>query len=75
MGVPHLFQADIKKFIVLLPPVFEQHQIVNMLNKKTDKFEKIINANEKKIQKLSEYLQSIISSVVTGKVRIKKEMI
>jgi len=75
MGVPHLFQADIKKFIVLLPPILKQRQIVDMLNKKNDKFEKIINANENKIQKLSEYLQSLISSVVTGKVRITKDMI
>ena len=75
MGVPHLFQADIKKFLVLLPPKFEQQEIVNLLNKQTDIIEKIINANENKLRCLSEYRQSLISSAVTGKVSVTEGMI
>ena len=75
MGVPHLFQADIKKFLILLPPKFEQQKIIDFLNIKTENFEKIIKANENKIHKLLEYRQSLISFAVTGKIQITKEMI
>lgn len=70
MGVPHLFQSDIKKFIVLLPPIKEQQEIVEYLDEHTQNIDKTISIEEKRIKLLKEYKQSLISEVVTGKKRV-----
>ncbi len=70
MGVPHLFQSDIKKFIVLLPPIKEQQEIVEHLDEHTQNIDKTISIEEKKVELLKEYKQSLISEVVTGKKRV-----
>ena len=70
MGVPHLFQSDIKKFIVLLPPITEQKEIVEYLDKKTEEIDKLILYELKRIELLEEYKQSLVSEVVTGKKRV-----
>ena len=70
MGVPHLFQSDIKKFIVLLPPITEQKEIVEYLDKKTVEIDKSTLYEQKRIKLLKEYKQSLISEVVTGKKRV-----
>ena len=70
MGVPHLFQSDIKKFIVLLPPIKEQQEIVEYLDEQTQNIDKTISIEEKKVELLKEYKQSLISEVVTGKKRV-----
>lgn len=71
MGVPHLFQADIKKFLILLPPLQEQQKIVDYLDKDTTKIDKLIDIESKRIDLLKEYRQSLISDVVTGKVDVR----
>ena len=70
MGVPHLFQSDIKKFNVLLPPINEQQQIVEYLDEQTQLIDKTISVEEKRIELLKEYRQSLISEVVTGKRKV-----
>ena len=75
MGVPHLFQSDIKKFLILLPSIQEQYKIINVLNEEVDKLDDSIQFEKNKIKLLKEYHQSLIYSVVTGKVRIMKDMV
>jgi type I restriction enzyme S subunit len=70
MGVPHLFQSDIKKFYVILPPISEQEHIVSYLDEKTSQIDKTIDIEKKKIEHLKEYRQSLISNVVTGKIKV-----
>ena len=70
MGVPHLFQSDIKKFDVILPLLSEQEHIVSYLDEKTSQIDKTIDIEKKKIELLKEYRQSLISSVVTGKIKV-----
>jgi type I restriction enzyme S subunit len=70
MGVPHLFQSDIKKFSVLLPPISEQQQIVSYLDRKTSQIDKTISVEERRIELLKEYRQSLISEVVTGRIKV-----
>jgi type I restriction enzyme S subunit len=70
MGVPHLFQSDIKKFYVILPPISEQEHIVSYLDEKTSQIDKTIDIEKKKIELLKEYRQSLISNVVTGKIKV-----
>ena len=71
MGVPHLFQSDIKKFIVLLPNRKEQTQIVEYLDKQTQKIDSTIEKETQRFELLKEYRQSLISEVVTGKVDVR----
>jgi len=70
MGVPHLFQSDIKKFIVLLPSLKDQQGIVEYLDEQTSKIDSTISKVEKRIVLLKEYRQSLISNVVTGKIKV-----
>ena len=48
----------------------EQKQIADYLDKKCAEIDKVITANEKTIEKLKEYRQSIIYEAVTGKTEI-----
>ena len=48
----------------------EQEQIVTYLNEKTSQIDKTIDIEKKKIELLKEYRQSLISSVVTGKIKV-----
>ena len=62
-------------FSFALPTEIEIADINNLLNKKTSMIDKTISKYEKKIDLLFEYRQSLISSVVTGKIRITEEML
>jgi len=70
MGVPHLFQSDIKKFKVFLPNISEQLQIIEHLKKNTKEIDDLVQLEQKKIDLLKEYRQSLISEVVTGKIKV-----
>jgi type I restriction enzyme S subunit len=70
MGVPHLFQSDIKKFQVILPSITEQTSIVRYLDIQNQNIETTISNEERRIELLKEYRQSLISEVVTGKVKV-----
>ena len=72
MGVPHLFQADIKKFKVLLPPLTEQQSIAKFLDEETLKIEKLIVNVKSQIDKLKEYRQALIYEAVTGKIDVRE---
>lgn len=72
MGVPHLFQADIKKFKVLLPPLTEQQSIAKFLDEETLKIEKLIVNVKSQIDKLKEYRQALIYEAVTGKMDVRE---
>ena len=52
------------------PPKVEQQQIVEYLDEKTGVIDKIITTEEKRINLLKEYRQSLISEVVTGKRKV-----
>lgn len=67
MGVPHLFQKDIKKFTILVPPILQQQNIANYLDCKCNKIDGIISSKQTLIDKLTEYKKSLIYECVTGK--------
>ncbi len=62
-------------FPVVLPPRNEQNTISCYLDKRTSKIDSLIEKETKRIELLKEYRQSLISNVVTGKVRITEGMI
>ena len=70
MGVPHLFQSDIKVFNILLPPYEEQLLISECLDKKIDRIDNMLGKVTIQIEKLKEAKQSLISEAVTGKIEI-----
>ena len=52
----------------------EQKQISDYLNQETSKIDKIVEKETKRINLIKEYRQSLISNVVTGKMRITEDM-
>lgn len=70
MGVPHLFQADLKEIQIVIPKEQEQKNIVEFLDKKCSEIDKTIEDKEKLIEKLVEYKKSLIYECVTGKRKV-----
>jgi type I restriction enzyme S subunit len=64
---PNISQDTIKRFFITLPPLSEQNEIVEFLNTKVDKVDKLVEAKNTKINKLEEYKKSLIYEYVTGK--------
>ena len=52
----------------------EQAQIAAFLNRKTGQIDELISAEQRKIELLKEYRQSLISEVVTGKIDVRNEV-
>ena len=69
---PSLRIEDLKRYKILIQNLREQEKIANFLDKKTSQFDSIISKKEKLIEKLEEAKKSIISEVVTGKVKVVK---
>lgn len=69
MGVPHLFQADINNFEILLPPIQEQPTIAHYLDQKTAQIDQTIAEKEKLVELFREERQAIINHAVTKGIR------
>ena len=65
-----LGKSSIEDLFTTLPPISEQEQIVSYLDEKTSEIDKTIELEKKKIELLKEYRQSLISNVVTGKIKV-----
>jgi type I restriction enzyme, S subunit len=65
MGVPHLFQADLRKFDILVPLHEEQVKIANFLDHETAKIDTLIEKQQQLIKLLKEKRQAVISHAVT----------
>ena len=72
---PAINSSELVDLKIVLPPLKEQEKIVKKLKIKTHNFDNQIKFETKRINLLKEYRQSLISSVVTGKVRIMEDMI
>lgn len=67
MGVPHLFQSDLKEICIVSPNKLEQKEITEYLDKKCNQIDEAIKQKEETINKLEEYKKSLIFECVTGK--------
>ena len=75
-GQPNISQETIKGLRLPSPPdKSEQILISNILKKQSKKIDDLIKKHIKKKDLLREYRHSLISSVVTGKIRIKEDML
>ena len=59
---------------LVFPPVDEQDEIVNYLDHKTGQIDELIATEQRKIELLKEYRQSLISEAVTGKIDVRNEV-
>ena len=57
-----------------LPPLKKQQKIVDYLDQKTQETNELIAAEQRKIELLKEYRQSLISEAVTGKIDVRNEV-
>lgn len=64
-------QSILKNTNVILPPIQEQTLIVEYINKEFSRLETIISKFNKQIDLLQEYRTTLISEVVTGKVKVR----
>ena len=72
-GQPNISTEQISNIKIYLPSLKEQQQIVEYLDKQTEEIDTLIQLEQKKIDTLKEYRQSLISEVVTGKIRVCEE--
>jgi len=70
VSIPHLTKEKLESVRFLRPPKEEQQQIVEYLDKQTEEIDTLIQLEQKKIDTLKEYRQSLISEVVTGKIKV-----
>ena len=61
----------VKNIYFVYPPLEEQKEIVDYLDKKCSQIDKIIEEKQKQIKKIEEYKKSVIYEYVTGKKRVE----
>jgi type I restriction enzyme S subunit len=64
------FEA-IKNFLIPVPDIISQGEIVRDIELKLASFEILLSKNSQQIEKLKEYRQSLISEAVTGKIDVR----
>ena len=65
-----IYTENLMNMFIPIAPIKEQKRINDILSKKCEQLDKIIEANSSMIEKLKEYRKSIIFETVTGKVEI-----
>lgn len=68
--LPSLSMEDLGNLHIPQPPIDEQKKIVEYLDEHTEIIDTTITKEEKRIELLKEYRQSLISEVVTGKIKV-----
>lgn len=64
---------EVKKILVLFPPLNEQEEIVKYLDYKCSQIDNIIEEKQLLLEKLEEYKKSLIYEYVTGKKQVENE--
>ena len=69
-----LGKSIIENLSTVLPPLSEQIQIADFLDRKTEQIDELTSTEQRKIELLKEYRQSFISEAVTGKIDVQNEV-
>ena len=72
--LPGLNRESAESQYVPLITVEKQTQIANFLDDKTEQIDELMAAEQRKIELLKEYRQSLISEAVTGKIDVRNEV-
>ena len=75
VSIPHLTKEKLENSFIIQPPHSEQKLISKKIKYEISQFSIHLSKQEKKLSLIQEYRQSLISSVVTGKVRVTEDMI
>jgi type I restriction enzyme S subunit len=67
-------QEFISNLSILFPPIPEQSEIAEYLDRETDKIDRLVDRVEQSIDNLKEYRTALISTAVTGKIDVRKEV-
>ena len=70
VSYPAINAPDLVDLKIALPSAEEQLQISQYLDKKTFQIDRLVEKHKRKIKLLKEYRNSLISIVVTGKIRV-----
>jgi len=74
ISIAHLTKEKLGDAKFVVTPIKEQEVIVNYLDDKTSKIDKLINKSTKAIDLLKEKRTALISSVVTGKIDVRESV-
>ena len=69
-----LYFDQFGQIALVFPPVNEQDKIVNFLDHKAKQIDDLLSTEQRKIDLLKEYRQSLISEAVTGKIDVRNEV-
>jgi type I restriction enzyme S subunit len=69
-GQPFIDLQGLKDTLILIPTIQEQQEIVEYLDKHTKEIDDLVSMEQNKIELLKEYRQSLISEVITGKIKV-----
>ena len=72
VGLKRVPTEFVENFQIPIPTHQEQIQIANFLDHKTGQIDELISAEQRKIELLKEYRQSLISEVATGKIDVRQ---
>jgi type I restriction enzyme S subunit len=75
VSYPAINASALVELEVLLPPLDEQREICSFIQSRLKVSEAQIAHEKRRVSLVSEYRQSLISSVVTGKVRVTEDMV
>jgi type I restriction enzyme S subunit len=69
-SVSNLHLDKIRELLLIKPSLQEQQEIVEYLDKHTKEINDLVSMEQRKIELLKEYRQSLISEVITGKIKV-----
>ena len=64
--------AELKKQFILFPPLAEQQEIVEYIDRKTTEVDRLVVELTYQVEYLKEYKQRLIADVVTGKINVQR---
>ncbi|MCW5520181.1 restriction endonuclease subunit S [Aureitalea sp. L0-47] len=67
-----IYGVTLKDIRFPVPPISEQKIILEYIGEQTNEIDELIGLEQNKIELLKEYRQSLISEVVTGKIRVSQ---
>ena len=67
---PLITATKVKELSITLPPLSEQEEIAEYLDKKCSEIDELIKVKQEKIETLKQYRQSLIFEAITGKTTI-----
>jgi type I restriction enzyme S subunit len=70
VSYPSITSTELINIKIIKPSIKEQQEIVEYLDKHTKEIDDLVSMEQNKIELLKEYRQSLISEVITGKIKV-----